>query len=301
MRFVYVTFFVLAFFLDPTPAFAWGPGMHLEIALTVLKHIVWCAPAIRNLIQTYPAEYIYGNVSPDIIVGKKYAGAMHHCHNWSIGKLILEEAKTNMDRASAWGYLTHLAADTVAHNYFVPFKLIQSYPNRSLGHVYWEMRFDLYVPEEYWKELNQVIQHDYHSFDHLLDRVLKKTLFSFSTNKRIFNSILIVHKLKQLRFGLKTYARASRWALTPKRVQHYKELVWKTVEDFLTHPEKAKCLQADPAGTRKLQYANDLKRELRKKMRRNGHKEGTLEPFLATVERSLEKSLYDPNVTLPKL
>src|SRR3990167_3174343 len=148
---LFIVYFILLLLLTPAMVYAWGPGTHLEIAMTVLANSVWAAPAIRKLIQAFPSEYIYGNVSPDIIVGKKYAGAIHHCHNWAIGKLILEEAKTDSERASAWGYLTHLAADTVAHNYFVPVKIIQSFPNRSLGHVYWEMRGDIHVPENSWR------------------------------------------------------------------------------------------------------------------------------------------------------
>ena len=98
--FVYFAF-LLGFLLNPSNAHAWGPGTHLDIALTVLQNAAWVLPAVRALIEAWPAEYIYGSVSPDIISGKKYAGAIYHCHNWSIGKLILEEAKTDMERAAA--------------------------------------------------------------------------------------------------------------------------------------------------------------------------------------------------------
>lgn len=300
MPFVYAAICALFWLADPTPAYAWGPGTHLEIALTVLKHAAWAAPVIRNLIQTYPAEFIYGHVSPDIIMGKKYAGAIHHCHNWAIGKLILEEADNDMDRAAAWGYLTHLAADCVAHNYFVPYKLIQSFPQRTLGHAYWEMRLDLFVPGDCWKAIGGVIHRDYTSFDHLLDRVLKKTLFSFRTNKKIFNSIMILHKMKQVRFGLRTYARASRWEITPARVKHYKDLMWESLRGFLAHPSQARCLAADPAGTRKLKYAAELRKGLRQTMKRQGIEgEKHLQNFLDAVKGSLECGIYDPLVKLP--
>lgn len=299
---MYLFFLFCLFFFIPDVAYGWGPGTHLEIALTVLKHAVWAAPVIRNLIQTYPAEFIYGHVSPDIIVGKKYAGAIHHCHNWAIGKLILEEAGNDMDRAAAWGYLTHLAADVVAHNYFIPYKLIRSFPQRTLGHAYWEMRMDLFVPEECWRRLGQVIHRDYTSFDHLLDRVLKKTLFSFQTNKKIFNSIMILHKMKQVRFGLRTYARASRWEITPGRVKHYKDLMWESVRRFLAHPASARCLVSDPAGTRKLKYAAELRKGLRQIMKRQGMAgEKPLQNFLGAVKESLERGIYDPLVKLPEL
>lgn len=299
MFFVYITF--LLFLLSPENAFAWGPGTHLDISLEVLKNAALLLPAVKKLLEKYPDEFIYGSVSPDIIVGKKYAGAMHHCHNWSMGKLILEESKTDFERASAWGYLTHLAADTVAHNYFVPYKIIHSFPNRSLGHVYWEMRYDIHVPDESWLELEHVIRHNYTPFDHLLERVLKKTLFSFSTNKKIFNSILILHKMKQLRFGLRTYASASRWALRPENVKHYRALVMEVIWDFLKNPEKAKCLSADPSGQRKLLYANKVSKQLRKLIRSRKLDEKGANHFVAKIRESLFKSLFEPDYSLPAL
>lgn len=301
MPFVYAAIVALWWFLDPTPAYAWGPGTHLEIALTVLKHTAWVAPAVRQLMANYPAEFIYGNVSPDIILGKKYAGPKFHCHNWAIGKLILEEALNDGDRAAAWGYLTHLAADCVAHNYFVPQKIIQSYPHRTLGHAYWEMRFDLHVPDACWKQLGTVIHHDYHSFDYLLERVLKKTLFSFRTNKKIFNSILILHRMKRLRFGLRTYAKASQWALRPGDVRHFRELTLETVKDFLSHPKSARCLKADPAGIRKLQYAFEMEKEMRKKLRQGETPKQKLTQSAEKMELALEKGLFDSSMALPVL
>ncbi len=296
LLFITVLFFILA----PTSVYAWGPGTHLDIALTVLQHAAWIAPAMRALIETYPQEYIYGSVSPDIISGKKYAGAIYHCHNWSIGKLILEEAKTDMERAAAWGYLTHLAADCVAHNYFVPFKMIKSFRHRSLSHIYWEMRFDLHVPDQRWKEINQVIRHDYVPFDHLLERVLKKTLFSFRTNKRIFNSVLILQKLKQLRFGLRTYAKISRWIFTNKEVKPYRDLMMETVRNFLENPDKARCLKADPSGMRKLAYAIEIRKQLRWAVRQKVAAK-KIDKFVELIQTKLKQGLFDPSVALPHI
>ena len=300
MLFVYFPIIALLMLLDPAVVHAWGPGTHLDLALTVLQHSAWALPAVQRLLETYRDEYIYGSVSPDIVVGKKYAGAIYHCHNWSIGKLILEEAATDMERAAAWGYLTHLAADCVAHNYFVPTMMIKSYPYRSLSHIYWEMRFDLFVPDTCWKEVRKVTRHDYAPFDRLLERVLKKTLFSFRTNKKIFNSILILQKMRQLQFGLKTYAKASRRALEEREVKQYKELMMETVKDFLRHPERARCLNAEPSGMRKLTYANEMRVQLRKAASR-GASQKSLEKFVEEVRRKLERGIFDPSVTLPNL
>lgn len=295
MIFVHLTFLILA----PSVAHAWGPGTHLDIALTVLQHAAWFLPAARKLIEAHRDEFIYGAVSPDIIVGKKYAGAIYHCHNWSIGKRILKEAKTDAERAAAWGYLTHLAADTVAHNYFVPFKMIRSFSTRSLSHAYWEMRYDVYVPEKCWRELDHVVQHDYKPFDYLLERVLKKTIFTFRTAKRIFNSILILHRMKQLRFGLRSYAKVSRWTLPAEDVKRYRALFMGAVSDFLSHPEEAPCLKADPAGRRKLAYAAEMRKSLKRLAPKLGKKK--VDKCLAEIKKKLEEGLFDENVVLPKV
>ena len=298
MFFVYT---LLVVFLIPNLAYAWGPGTHLEIALYAIAHAPVVLPVIRKLLAKHPEEFIYGSVSPDIIQGKKYAGYIHHCHNWNVAKVILEEAKSEKERAAAYGYLTHLAADCVAHNYFVPYKMIHSFPNLTLGHIYWEMRFDLRVPDEAWRHLPGVIRHSYNDFDHLLERVLKRTLFSFKTNKNIFNSILILQKMKRMRKMLKRYERASRWALTEDAASHFKKLVFKTVLDFLEHGEKAECFLADPSGMRKLAYAKSMRRRMRRLKNRGKLNQSRSDEIIRTVQKGLLTSLFDPKMALPGL
>ena len=277
--------------LMPEVAYAWGPGTHLEVALHALGFAPAALPAIRALLRRYPDEFIYGAVSPDIIQAKKLAGYKYHCHNWDIGMMILEKAKTEPLKAAAYGYLTHLAADTVAHNYYVPYKMIRSFSTRSLSHTYWEMRFDLHVPPVAWERMPQVIQKDYTDFDHLLERVLKRTLFTFKTNKKIFNTLLTLQRLKQLRQTLISYSRASRWTLKEERIRHYKQLTFRTVEDFLSGLGRAPCLKADPSGQRKQSYA----RAMRRKMKKVKNAPAVLEQ----VRKSLLASLFDPGALLP--
>lgn len=287
--------------LVPEPAWAWGPGTHLEIALHCLGQAALFLPVVRHLLKRYPEEFIYGSVSPDIIQGKKFAGVKHHCHNWDIGMKVLQEAATDTARAAAYGYLTHLAADCVAHNYFVPYKMIRSFQTRSLSHTYWEMRFDLQVPEAAWQKMPQVICRDYTEFDHHLEGVLKRTLFTFRTNKKIFNTLLTLQKMKRLRATLTTYAKASRWSLREERVAHYKTLTFATVEEFLKRFGEADCLRADPAGLRKQSYAKEMRRQL-KQWSRSGKLPVSRAPYvLETIRKALFSSLFDPNVPLPHL
>lgn len=301
MVLVYAIFAGLVLILNPSDALAWGPGMHVETALMALSNIGLIAPVIAGLIKRYPDAFIYGSASPDIIVGKKYAGYLHHCHNWRMGKLILKEAKSDTQKAAAYGYLMHLAADIVAHNYYIPVKIVRSYSARLLSHTYWEMRFDLGVGEESWDRLKMVTGNEIEEFDDLLERVLRKTLFSFSTNKRIFNTILILQKMKTLRMSLALYAKHSRYGIAEENRGHYLDLTREAIFGFLSHPDDADCLNVDPAGLAKLDYA----KKLRKKMRR-AYLNGVLsrkraDNFVEFVKERMAVGLYRPEMVLPDI
>lgn len=280
---------------------AWGPGMHVELAMSVLAKAALVAPIIRGLIKRFPDAFIYGAASPDIIVGKKYAGYIHHCHNWRIGWLILNEAENDRQRAAAYGYLMHLAADVVAHNYYIPVKVVRSFEARMLTHTYWEMRFDLGVPEKAWDRIETVTRHEIEDFDRLLDRVLRKTLFSFSTNKRIFNTILILQKMKRLRKSLAFYARHSRFGMVEENRRHYYDLASEAVLDFLSRPDEAAVLSVDPAGLARLSYAKTLRKNIRAMLRRGILSEKKAGRLVDLVEERLAVGLYRPEMSLPDI
>lgn len=273
--------------------------MHMFVGMTALAKIAVISPVIRALLDKHPEEFLYGAVVPDVVVGKRYAGYMHHCHNWDIGRLILSEAKTAGQRAAAYGYLTHLAADIVAHNYYIPFKIVKSFSARMLSHTYWEMRFDLGVPERVWKQVDKVSSYKMREFDRLLERVLKKTIFSYRTNKRIFSSILIFQKMRGMRRSLKLYARTSRWEVGEENRQHYVELTIEAALGFLKDPKGAACLEIDPTGEARMVYAKNLRRRIRILMRRGLLSKKAVDTLMDLVKERLAIGLYRPNLVLP--
>jgi len=299
MFLIYTIIATVVFLLLPETAQAWGPGMHMFVGMTALAKIALAAPAVRALMEKFPDEFLYGAVVPDIVVGKKYAGYMHHCHNWDIGRLILSEAKTDRQRAAAYGYLMHLAADVVAHNYYIPFKMIKSYSARMLSHTYWEMRFDIGVPEKAWRQMDKVSKYEMGDFDLLLERVLKKTIFSYRTNKRIFSSILIFQKMRSMRDSLKLYAKTSRWEVGEENRQHYVDLTQEAALDFLAHPSSAGCLEIDPTGTARLTYARNLRRRIRILAKRGVLTKRAVKTLIDLVKERLAVGLYRPNLVLP--
>ncbi len=291
--------FIVIIIMTPSEAYAWGPAMHVEVALQVLAKAGLVAPFIRKLIQSFPDAYIYGTASPDIVVGKKFAGYIHHCHNWRVGWLILHEARTDRERAAAYGYLTHLAADVVAHNYFIPAKIVRSYNARILTHTYWEMRFDLGVSSEAFDRMKMLNRMDAEYFDDLLERVLRKTIFSFSTNKKIFNSILMLQKMKGLRSSLSAYAKRSRFDIKKENREQYAELVSEAVMEFLRHPDTADVLSVDPAGIARLTYAKNLRHRMRDMIQVGMMTRAEADRLVDLVREELAIGLYRPDMDLP--
>jgi hypothetical protein len=297
---VYATIAAVLVMLLPREALAWGPAMHMEIGLCALAQAAAIAPAIAALIRKFPKSFLYGATSPDIIFGKKYYGYMHHCHNWRMGELILSEAETDRQRAAAYGYLMHLAADAVAHNYYIPVKIVRSWRARLFSHTYWEMRFDLGVSERAWDRLGKASRIDIEEFDALLKRVLSKTLFSFRTNKRIFNTIVMLQKLRGLRTSLKLYAEYSRFDICEENRQHYVDLAMEAALEFLSHPKTAACLQLDPTGQRRLDDAAALRSEIRAQVRRGEMSEAQAERLVEFTREQLAMGLYRPSVLVPR-
>ncbi len=286
----------------PHEAQAWGPGIHLQLALDCLDNIALAAPVIAKVVSRFPRDFLYGAVSPDIFLSKMRAGHLFHCHNWRMGRLLLSEATTDRLRASVYGYLTHLAADVVAHNYYVPYKIIRSYNARIVApHTYWEMRFDLTVPARAWDAVPDIVQGDYHEFDALLERVLKKTLFSFKTSKRIFTSILVVNKIRQLQNSLRRFAAQSRLTLAEPRVTHFRSLLTTTIDDFLHDPEHAPCLNGDPTGHAREAEAFRLVKRMREAKRRRALSVEQIERLITLCDKRLAHAVYQADMQWPDI
>ncbi|MBI5344478.1 MAG: zinc dependent phospholipase C family protein, partial [Deltaproteobacteria bacterium] len=117
MLFPFVISIIIVLFM-PDAVLAWGPPAHLEIGQEILGNTALITHAVRALIERFPYDFLYGNISADIVVGKNLVEELKHCHNWKMGFKLLKKASTDSQKAFAYGYLSHLAADTVAHNHF---------------------------------------------------------------------------------------------------------------------------------------------------------------------------------------
>ena len=254
---------LLLLLLAPDDAYAWGPVTHLIHGATILTNINTLPSTLQEILRTFPDAYLYGCVGADIIQAKKFTRDLrYHCHSWNVGWQVLDGARTDSERAFAYGYLTHLAADTYSHNYFVPLQLIISFRSRALKHVYWEARFDAMQPKADWRRLREVVGQLYPDCDELMERVVERTLFSFRTNKRIFNSVMALHRVEQWRRVMQRLGTRSRYVLAEQEVARYDQLCSHAVLDMLVHGTDARCVRLDPTGREHLERAEQIRKRL---------------------------------------
>ncbi len=183
---------------------AWGPGNHLVFAVRVYRaRRKLVSAATARLLREERTAYYYGNIAADIINFKGWGGHYNHCHRWTIVEEMRAHASTPAEEAFVMGYLSHLAADTIAHNHFVPYHLARYARSKGLGHLYWEMRADRFVPESYW-QLVKTLKND-RALDHLDELVnlsVPKKALSMRTNKLLFNHVLLLSERDRWRRGV---------------------------------------------------------------------------------------------------
>jgi hypothetical protein len=253
----------IAVIMFPADAVAWGGGIHLQLGASVLASPGSLPAGVAALLAAYPRDFLYGCIAADIIVGKKFTHYLLNCHRWGIGQKILKNAATDSQRACAYGYLCHLAADTIAHNYYVPHKIIRSFATVTMKHAYWEMRFETFVDKDIWDLAREVCRADHQANDKLLRSVLTATIFSFGTNKRIFNSIMLLSRLEKWQQVMQTLSNNSRYKLAESDRDEYLKLTGEAVFDFLQNPEGSRFLKTDPTGEKALAAADALRKNLR--------------------------------------
>jgi hypothetical protein len=284
------------FLLMPDQAFAWGGGMHLQLGVSVLENLSRLSPELAAILAANPRDFLYGCISADITLGKKFTHTMLNCHRWRIGQKVLQSARTDSERACSYGYLCHLAADVVAHNYFVPYKIMRSFATVTMKHAYWEMRFETFVAKEVWEAAQDVCRTDQRANDALMQRVLTNTIFSFGTNKRIFNSIMLLSRLEKWQKVMQTLSDNSRYVLAESDREEYLKLTEEAVYGFLQHPQDSELLLADPTGERPLAMAEAVRKNLRL-LYKNGRltKVEGLEQVEGLREK-LRQALYKPEL-----
>jgi hypothetical protein len=244
----------------------------VDLGLQVLAHLAVLTPALRRLLGRHPDDFLYGCCAADIIVGKNFARHKVHCHNWQVGLRVLAAARDDAQRSLCYGFLAHLAADTVAHNYAVPYKAVESFHAPMARHLYWELRFDqaAHANEAVWPALRRIGRRPLRAHDEFLGETLAASsrLFSFSVSRRLFDSMLMVSRLRRWRLAAAALARRSRLPLAADEWAEGRRLALDAALAFLIDGERSRVVASDPIGARSLGLAKELRRELRALRRR---------------------------------
>lgn len=258
-------FFLLILFF-PLDANAWGPATHLKLGLSVLQNLKILSKDTASLISNNSLSFLYGCISADIIQAKRFVEYVLNCHNWDNAFKLLRSAKSGELKAFSMGYLGHLAADIVAHNSYIPAKMIETYPKRGLKHFLWEMRFDSLMDDaETDRIIEDIGRKDFSLADDLMNGLLKTAIFSFKTNKRIFSGLLFIQRFKKWKYRLKGIGARDNYHLEKDEVEHYFRLSLDAMLGFFIDLKQSKYIDYDPMGKNALFEAGNTVKELKKR------------------------------------
>ena len=287
---LFTALFIIVIF--PTTGFCWGPMSHIDLATEVLNFSQLLAPQVMELIRSYPYDFLYGNIGADIVIGKNFTKYEYHCHNWLVGNQVFESAKNEHQRAFAYGYISHLASDVIAHNYFVPNMIITMYRKKMFLHSYWEIRFDRLVNDKAVKTIERTLKLRHKDDNDLLKHTLEKTLFSFSTNKNIFNSVMQVNKRKLLRNLFKGLTSEKKWLFSIDQFDTYKHYSIDAIFDVLNKGNESVYTQFDPTGIEVIHIASQVRKELNRLHRKKKLSEHDMQDITHSILPEFPPGLY---------
>ncbi len=124
-------------------ALAWGLETHIYFS----QLLIWAIPLadgnFRRAARRFPKLVMAGACLPDLsLVG---GAPFRHTHNWQTCERLLSAASGDQEKAVALGYASHLLADVVAHNHFVPAHQALWLDRPLLTHVMAEWAMDCHV------------------------------------------------------------------------------------------------------------------------------------------------------------
>lgn len=254
----------IALLCTPTPLWAWTPGTHVFLGDALLRNTALLPAHIAQLLAAFPSDFLYGSIAADTSIAKKYADVGRHCHSWKIGLEIHDEANEPALRAFSLGYLAHLAADVVAHNFYVPRQLAVTSSTNALGHSYWESRVDTHIGDLWPRRARDLLFLDHARSDAHLDRILSPTLFGTPTNRRIFRGMVYVTDTDSWQRIFQLVSENSRWDLSDAEVGRYLSRSFDLIVDMMVNWDRSEAFQYDPSGDEPLRSAKRVRRQARR-------------------------------------
>lgn len=232
---------VLSVLLIPSFAFAWGSMTHVYLGSEMLSLGASLLPAgIYALIKKYRHDFIYGNLMADIIIGKKFLPKDKNPHSWDMALTLFDAAKTQQQKAFVYGYMGHLAADTIAHGSFMS-------DRKNLGHMLVEVRADSLIDRKYWYQAISIDKKVQMRNDMFLEETIERVGFSFKTNKKIFRGLLLLSCFNQERLGDLIQRKAVRSSIPDRMdIQQLQMDSLDRMVDILCNGENSEVINENP-------------------------------------------------------
>lgn len=256
-----VATFVLA---TPGEALAWGPVFHVGIGTTLLGELSLLPAAVAAVLSRRRVAYLYGCVAADIVFAKRLSRVKQCCHHWSTAFALLDDAEDDADTAFAYGYLSHLAADTVAHNRFVPHQVTISGMAVGIGHFYWELRADGVESPARCALLESVLGQDHARHHQSLAVHIRNTLLTYDMNRALFARLNAVAVHRGFRRTVNVWNRCARRCLSPSLMEGYRAESMDRTISVLSEGKRSPLLREDPNGTSTLSRLQETRRHNRR-------------------------------------
>ena len=246
--------------LLPADAWAWTPGTHIWIGEAILANLRFLPPAVADLLHAFPFDFLYGSIAPDTSFAKRVVPPGRHSHFWNIGEEVLGHAEADSLRAFGLGYLSHLAADTVAHNFYVPRQLLLTSSTRAMGHSYWEIRAETHLTDRYARQARELLRMDHTGADRHLEAIISPTIFSVRTNRRLFRGMVHLAHTRSWQRAMQAARERSRWILTDADVERHLAAAYDVTMEMLMSRAEGLARRLDPSGARPLRQAKRMRR-----------------------------------------
>lgn len=254
-------FILFALLLFPAQALAFGPVAHLDMGLDLVASAALFGAGVRRLMRRHADDFLRGLLDPDRSLAKNLAPYRRHSHNWTHAFRQYETARLEAERAVFLGYLCHLAADTVAHNLYVPRRMVASAGHPAAGHLYWESRLDARLREQAQGAVERLRQAEPREHRRLLRRTVRNSLPGRHFQVHLTGIVMRVQ-------GHDGFGRWTMWVdrrspipLDDEEVQQVRDLALAAQRQVLWHLREAPVLSLDPRGLEALSVARTLRRQ----------------------------------------
>ncbi|MCI4624330.1 MAG: zinc dependent phospholipase C family protein [Candidatus Magnetoovum sp. WYHC-5] len=239
-----IIFFVGVFLLIPSSnCYAWGPLTHVFLGNELLIFPYLIPASIYMVIRRHTDDFLYGNLMADTVLGKKYMPEPENSHSWPFGFNLLYNATNEHEKSFCYGYLCHLAADTVAHGLLTKEK-------KNIEHTLYELKADSFINKKYWIKAVTILKAAQRRNDTFLENSMETYMFSFKTNKRIFKSMVFMSILTSVSFSPEFKRKKSLLSYVPDKDSISKlrsESIYRMV-DILRKGTDSAVTQISPMG-----------------------------------------------------